>query len=594
MAPSMSERRFRLSIRLKAAVLLVAIAALPAGVVAQRLTGINRGAVETSERHLQASVLAELSQSVLARVRAVEADARAVANALTLAAARPDAGAATEAAVRSVVATRTAIDSVRFEVPSAKTDLLIKKQGSESVDAPHSTAEMRSQADERGVSFVMTGPGTGAVVVPVTKVDAHGASGYVTVRADLGVLGDQLKELADTRFGGGGTKFLVADGARRAVAAHGDAAITSGSDVANLPIWEVIPRGASWSSRVAVVSGFKEGGAAQVGGIESVEELGWAVALWRPESVAYATVIDMQRQSSWVLGFALLGALIVGFAAGEGVTRPVLAIAKQAALIGNRRWGEVKLERARNDELGDLAVSVGQMAKDLQTSEAEIEKEAKLRGDLSRFMSKELVEAIVRGDHPLALGGKRTEISVLFADVVAFTPLAESRPAEEVVTLLNELFSMLSEVVFRHHGTVDKFIGDCIMAVWGAPVSQPDHARRALAAAEDMQRFLESANQVWKTTHGVELRLAIGVNSGEAIVGNIGSDKRMEYTVVGDVVNVAARLEAIANPNQILVAERTVELAGDEFELKALGPHQLTGRKAATAVFELRLDVADV
>ncbi|GMV15521.1 MAG: adenylate/guanylate cyclase domain-containing protein [Myxococcales bacterium] len=586
----MSDGGFRLSIRLKAAVLLVAIAALPAAVVAERLTGINRGAVETSERHLQASVLAEVAASVLARVRAVEADARAVANALTLAAARPG---VSEDALRSVVATRTSIDAVRFEVPSAKTDLLIKKQGGEALDAPHSTEETRRQADERGVSFVMTGPGTGAIVVPVAKADPAGSSGYVTVRADLTVLEAELRDLAETRFTGGEVTFLVADGARRAVAAHGDETLRSGADVASLPVWGVLPRGASWTTRVAVVSGFSAGSAAQVGGIESVEELGWAVALWRPERVAYATVFDMQRQSTWVLAFALLGALMAGFAAGERVTRPVLGIAQQAALIGQRRWGEVRVESKRNDELGDLSRSIGKMAKDLETSEAEIEKEAKLRGDLSRFMSKELVEAIVRGEHPLALGGTRSEISVLFADVVAFTPLAESRPAEEVVTLLNELFSMLSEVVFRHHGTVDKFIGDCIMAVWGAPVAQPDHARRALAAAEDMLRFLETANQGWKTQFGVELRLAIGVNSGEAIVGNIGSDKRMEYTVVGDVVNVAARLEAVAKPNQILVAERTAELAGDGFELRSLGPHQLTGRKTATTVYELGLDVTD-
>lgn len=588
----MSDGGFRLSIRLKAAVLLVAIAALPAVVVAARLTGINRGAVETSERHLQASVLAEVAASVLARVRAVEADARAVASALTLAAARPQ-GAAGEDAVRSVVATRTAIDAVRFEVPSAKTDLLIKKQGVEAADAPRSTEEMRRQADERGVSFVMTGPGTGAVVVPVAKADPNGQSGYVTVRADLGALAGELQDLAETRFTGGGVTLLVADGTRRAVAAHGDDSLASGADVAGLPIWGVIPRGASWTQRVAVVSGFSAGSAAQVGGIESVEELGWAVALWRPERVAYATVFDMQRQSTWVLGLALLGALVVGFAAGERVTRPVLGIAKQAALIGQRRWRDVRLDAARNDELGDLSRSIGKMARDLEVSETEIEKEAKLRGDLSRFMSKELVDAIVRGEHPLALGGTRSEISVLFADVVAFTPLAESRPAEEVVTLLNELFSLLSEVVFRHHGTVDKFIGDCIMAVWGAPEPQADHARRALAAAEDMLRFLETANQAWKAQYGVELRLAIGVNSGEAIVGNIGSDKRMEYTVVGDVVNVAARLEAVAKPNQILVAQRTAELAGEHFELVSLGPHQLTGRKTATIVYEMRLDVAD-
>jgi class 3 adenylate cyclase len=134
---------------------------------------------------------------------------------------------------------------------------------------------------------------------------------------------------------------------------------------------------------------------------------------------------------------------------------------------------------------------------------------------------------------------------------------------------------------------VDKFIGDCIMGVWGAPVATEDHAARALAAAEDMMRFLEVAGEQWHDKYGVEVRLAIGVNSGDAIVGNIGSDKRMEYTVVGDTVNVAARLETIAAPNQVLVGESTAERARDEFDLRLLGERKLTGRKAEIRVYEL-------
>lgn len=328
-----------------------------------------------------------------------------------------------------------------------------------------------------------------------------------------------------------------------------------------------------------------------LGAVETIGDVGWAVAMFRPEAEAYRQLeVLKQRTLAIVLGVAVL-ALVLGFGVGGAIARPVLKIASGARRIGERRWAEVKIDVERSDELGDLADCVKQMATDLQTSELEIAAQAKVKADLSRFMSRDLVDAIVRGEHSLELGGKRAEISVLFADVVAFTPLAESRSAEEVVSLLNELFSILTEIVFRHGGTVDKFIGDCIMAIWGAPVAQPDHAQRALAAAEDMMRFLETANERFRQVYGVEIRLGIGVNSGEAIVGNIGSDKRMEYTVIGDVVNVAARLESIAAPNQLLVSEATRRLAGVGFDLTLLGEKNLTGRKNTTTVYQLETEV---
>jgi class 3 adenylate cyclase len=371
---------------------------------------------------------------------------------------------------------------------------------------------------------------------------------------------------------------------------EGVAGVLPGADVASLSIWSSLPAGTPWTARVGVVRELSDGGQEIVGGVQSVPELGWAVALWRPRAIAYRTLGEMQRQTLLAVIGVVFVALAIGFGLGQAITRPVLRLARQARRIGQRRWGELEPARARGDEIGELDRAMADMARDLEQGEREVERQAKLRGDLGRFMSQELVEAIVRGDHPITLGGQRREITVLFADVVAFTPLAESKGAEVVVEILNELFSLLSEIVFKHGGTVDKFIGDCLMAVWGAPVSQEDHARRALAAAEDMLRFLETANPAWSARHGVEIRLAIGVNSGEAIVGNIGSDKRMEYTVVGDIVNVAARLEAIAKPNQILCTERTAELAGEGFTLRSLGAQQLTGRKGTTTVLELRLD----
>ncbi|RLB48759.1 MAG: adenylate/guanylate cyclase domain-containing protein, partial [Deltaproteobacteria bacterium] len=174
------------------------------------------------------------------------------------------------------------------------------------------------------------------------------------------------------------------------------------------------------------------------------------------------------------------------------------------------------------------------------------------------------------------------------ADVVAFTPLTERLSPEEVVSLLNELFTVMTELVFRHGGTVDKFVGDCVMAVFGAPTAQADHARRALDCAEDMMRWLSTANPGWEERYGATVQLAIGVHSGEAIVGNIGSERRMEYTAIGDVVNVAARLEAIARPMQILVSSATKEAVGESHEFAEIGERVLSGRQDPVELWEVR------
>ena len=451
---------------------------------------------------------------------------------------------------------------------------------------PASTEAQRAAADERNASFTVSGPGRGVLVVPVPPSSEKAPPAYVSASVDLTGLTRVLDTLARQRFDGE-VSLLIVDGSRRAVASYNVPEAAPGADVSALPIWNNLPDRTTAAARAASVTELGSRGTPSVGAVESVEELGWSVAVWRPKPVAYATLETMRGEGLKSALASLLLALLAGLLAASAVTRPILKMAAQARLIGQRKWRELAPASAGRDELGQLSRSLGDMASALEESEVVIGEQARLRGDLSRFLSKELVEAIVSGEHPMALGGKRAPITVLFADVVAFTPLAESRPAEQVVAILNELFSMLSEIVFRHKGTVDKFIGDCIMGVWGAPVPHADHAALALAAAEDMMRFLETANEEWKEKYDVEIRLGIGVNSGEAIVGNIGSDKRMEYTVIGDVVNVAARLEAIAAPNQILVGEATERLAGDEFSLTLLGERKLTGRQHATKVFTL-------
>lgn len=594
------------SLRTKALALFGFLVLCPALVVAALLVEVNREAVELSERNLQAAVLSSTADHTLSIVRNGQDDARAIAAALAVAVENPDQEPAALAAVRSLLATRRSITAARFEVPTADVSTVLRKDDAGDADPPASTADLRTAADRDGIGFALSPEGGALLTVPVLTDAKSAARGYVTVPIDLEPLRAALAEAAETRFGeSAGTRLVVVDEARHVVVSQGLDA-RRGDDLSAHPVWSPLPDGVPRTGRLVMVAPHDESGTPMVGTVSSVEDLGWAVAVWRPESVAYEAVSRMRTRSLWVAGIATLLALLLGHFAARTVTRPVIRMGQQAQLIGQRRWDKLQLRTDRKDELGDLVRSISGMADDLQSSEKEVKRQVKVRTELGRFMPKEVVDGIVRGDHDLELGGQRADVTVLFADMVAFTPLAEERSAEEVVTLLNELFSVLTEVVFRHGGTVDKFIGDCIMAVWGAPVPQEDHAERALAAAADMMRFLETANEDWKERFGVEVQLGIGINSGQAVVGNFGSEKRMEYTVVGDVVNVAARLESIAGPNQVLVGGSLHDILEDEepdsspspkrklrttaSRLTLVGERNLTGRRASTRVYRLETE----
>ena len=577
----------RLSIRAKAVILLTAMTLGPVAVTVALLLDVNRRPVLDTEEQLQSAAVNEVSFEPSRILHEVENDAVAVAAVFSRAAAGAIRDEDAIESVRALIGSRETLDAVRFEVPAAGHSAEIRRQNAAPGSAPLSTPELRAIADRRGQALGIEGegPNRGVVVVRIKAAPGSTApAGYITARADFTRVSASLEEIAARRFVGD-VSLLIATHDRRVVASFGVSGASPGADISAHPIWRMLPGGAVPDAAFAVNGRYDDGPTPMVGALQTLPDSGWVVASFRPQAIAYRALTRMQTRGLLVTGAAALLAVVIGLCAGRGLTAPILRIVEQVRLIARRRWREVSLPEGRGDELGELGGSLADMARDLEQGE----REAHLRDDLSRFMSPQLVDAIVKGEHSLALGGKRAVVSVVFADVVGFTPLAESRDAEQVVALLNELFSMLTEIVFRHGGTVDKFVGDCIMAVWGAPLASADHAHKALAAAEDMMRFLETANEEWRDKYDIEIRLGVGVNSGEAIVGNIGSNKRMENTVIGDVVNVAARLEAIAAPNQVLVSEATRALVGEAFALQKLGERRLTGRKTETAIYALDL-----
>jgi class 3 adenylate cyclase len=179
---------------------------------------------------------------------------------------------------------------------------------------------------------------------------------------------------------------------------------------------------------------------------------------------------------------------------------------------------------------------------------------------------------------------QQRDVTVMFCDIVGFTALCEQLDPAAIGDLLNSFFGRMADVIFAHEGTLDKFIGDSILAVFGAPFDQPDHAARCVAAALAMRKELAHFNL--ERPHRIRIRMAI--NTGRALTGEIGSPKRREFTVLGNVVNTAARLEAsVAQPDQIVISDTTRERLGEAFQLRPLGVVSLGGRGANLATFEV-------
>jgi adenylate cyclase len=213
-----------------------------------------------------------------------------------------------------------------------------------------------------------------------------------------------------------------------------------------------------------------------------------------------------------------------------------------------------------------------------------IQQEKVARERLEKYFSPSIATRILSEGEKEA---QELESSVLFADIVGFTRLAERMDAPSVARLLNEYFSRMSEPIFEADGTLDKFIGDCIMAVFGAPYAQADHAVRAVSVALEMRARLNELNAE-RGGSAASISMRMGINSGIVVSGPIGSVKRKEITVLGDTVNIASRIESmVAESGQIVIGERTYELVKDRFEVRDLGTVALKGRKESVRVYEV-------
>ena len=207
----------------------------------------------------------------------------------------------------------------------------------------------------------------------------------------------------------------------------------------------------------------------------------------------------------------------------------------------------------------------------------------------SHYLSPKVIDSIIKNPEAIKLGGESRRITTFFSDVAKFSTISESLSPTELVSLLNEYLSEMTDIILGYDGTVDKFEGDAIMAFFGAPQVFPDHAARACFAALDMQRKLSEMRARWREQGRHELFVRMGMNTGEAVVGNMGSRTRMDYTVMGDSVNLASRLEG-ANKfysTGIMISEFTRADAGDAIEVRQLDRIRVVGKEEPIVVYEL-------
>ncbi len=212
-----------------------------------------------------------------------------------------------------------------------------------------------------------------------------------------------------------------------------------------------------------------------------------------------------------------------------------------------------------------------------------------IKNMFGHYVSSKIVEDLIENPQKLKLGGERKELSILFSDITNFTTLSESIEPEILVDFMNDYFDSMSEIIFRYNGTLDKFEGDAVMAFWGAPIEDPNHALNAINTALEMRKETYKISERWKEKLRFNIKTRIGINTGEVIVGNMGSKRKFDFTVMGDSVNISARLEAINKfyGTDIIISERTLKNIDEKFLTRELDYLLVKGKSKPIKIFQL-------
>ena len=306
-----------------------------------------------------------------------------------------------------------------------------------------------------------------------------------------------------------------------------------------------------------------------------------AVLLQRSLDRELAPYLGLERT---YLILALLGLAIsaaVGIWIARGVSKPVLHLAEGARKIAEGDY-QYRVKVNQTDEMGLLAASFNHMSKGLAERD-------QVRDLLGKVVSSAVAAELLRKD--VTLGGEEREVTVLFSDVRSFTTMCEALAPQEVLGILNRYFTRMSAIVEAHGGVVDKYVGDAIMALFGAPLANPDDADRAMETALEMCEALDELNTRQQVRGYPAIKVGIGINTDVVIAGNMGSQTRLNYTVIGDGVNLASRLEGLTKTpeyaTRIIISRRTLAKAKGQYQTRPLGEVAVKGKQKPTEIYAL-------
>lgn len=302
----------------------------------------------------------------------------------------------------------------------------------------------------------------------------------------------------------------------------------------------------------------------------------WRLVSWVPENAIVGGLRHSLLQGGAVLALCLLAALLLSLWLSRRVTGPVEVLAQVA-----RRIGRLEL---------DALPRVDSPVEEIHRLDAALADSARSLGAFRKFVPADVVQELLSQGRTLEPGGETTELTVMFTDVEGFTGIAASVPPQRLVPQLTEYFNAAAEVVVRHGGTIDKYIGDGMMVLWGAPRPLPDAAHRATLAALELQRVLAGLNAQWEARGLPRLVTRVGLHTGPAVAGVLGSSERLSFTAYGDTVNLASRIEAMNKEfgTRILLSEATAAALAGRLPLRSCGTVELRGRVGQWTLYEPR------